>query len=150
MSAVLGNYNCGPLQTLITVIGGLIFNIKFVVSIAWSGISSAFSYIWNLVIMDYLTPGYILFPLIAFSLPTLFRLILRFKKPPLPVYIDLYKQDNLFGSKWNWDYGYQDQIIDLWCRCPVCDYDLVYIENRSRSSEPVLNTDFTCERCCTD
>lgn len=115
-----------------TIIGGIVLSF-------WAPfrdvVESLFLWLWGLVVTAwyYLWEkheiyGWLLVLFVVLSIPTVLGIVSRFKKTEEPTYLDLYKEDYLFGAVWHWSYGNGGAIGNLWCLCPQCKSELVYSE----------------------
>jgi hypothetical protein len=59
-----------------------------------------------------------------------------------------YIQDNIMGLKWKWYWNGND-IANLWCLCPYCDYELSYTEEGLYYGG-IPQLVFKCEHCQND
>jgi len=138
-----------------TVVGGVILSF-------WSTLKDAvikvFTWLWDMLIgaWNYLWSahnvyGWIILALVFLSIPTIISGINRVKKKKELGYAELYREDNLFGAKWQWNYS-NGNITNLEGICPQCQCELVYIEYipkrfRFEDEGKSPKTELKCDRC---
>lgn len=131
-----------------TVIGGLILTLilwlsGFLPSI-WEGCKFALGWFFHFLFSSVSMPVWLIVLISFLVVPTLFRIFSSFRKEALghPNWHD-YKQDEIFGMRWRWDYGlYSGGIINISCFCPSDDTQLIYEDWGSKVA-------FQCETCNT-
>jgi hypothetical protein len=106
----------------------------------------------RVAIASYPVPGWILIVLVALAIIPLFTLLRFIFYGREPGYRQLYRTDDLYGARWQWEYSSDGAIRNLGCLCPVCQTELVYDEHiRDRimpwRDEEDDNTRFICQHC---
>jgi hypothetical protein len=105
----------------------------------WHALKSASIWLLHLLLLSVSVPFWLILLFSPFIIATLFRVFYAIKPKNL-TWSD-YKQDNIMGIKWHWQYGnYSGDIQNIYCLCPYDDTELVYIESLRQVS-------FRCETC---
>jgi len=140
---------------IITVVGGVILTywptfrdaLAKVFIWLWDMLIGAWNYLWS----AHNVYGWVMLALVFLSIPTIISGINRLKKRKEPGYTELYREDDLFGAKWHWNYA-NGSITNLSPFCPQCQTELVYsvfIPRHSRYEDQGKSprTEIICERC---
>jgi hypothetical protein len=113
----------------------------------WSALTS----LGTLLTDHFQIPGWLILILLLLAFPSLIKLFTAIKRKKEPGVFDLYRRDNLFGAIWEWSYN-GNQILNIWCLCPICQSELIYEEHRqsrllTKHDDEPDNTKFICEKC---
>lgn len=138
-----------------TVIGGLILAaILAVLGYLWAPAGSAFSFLWAIVVAvvrwlagNHAIHGWLLLVLVCGSAALVVSRTLAFlhniaRTPPYASYTS----DALFGAVWHWSWS-GIQIIHLWASCPICQAELVQLNERDNYLMSTPHAKFYCEHC---
>ena len=129
-----------------TVIGGAILSTLpqlrgfLLDAISWA--RAGLTWTWATLASYYSMPGWAFLAVGLLGLVGLVAICAGLRPEGKPEYKS-YTEDLLYGAKWRWSWT-RDTISNLWCFCPRCDAQLVYIYD-SLSYEK--KTHFMCEQC---
>lgn len=135
-----------------TVIGGIILMlVEPMRTFLFSLIKTIASWLWYIIkaIPVYITTKHEIsgWLMIIFSVTLLYSIyriikavISKLENDPIKGFISA----NIDGIIWRWSWN-RDNIVNLWCFCPVCDNELVYDDEYDTRFKP--ETYFSCEKC---
>jgi hypothetical protein len=128
------------------VIGG--FVLTFLLWLAgfiqpvWQACKSAFIWLLHFILSSISVPVWLIILVSPFIIATLLRIFATIRRSNVKrLTWREYKEDDIKGMKWRWNYGYYSgDIHDISCFCPSDDTQLIYEHFGSKVV-------FHCETC---
>ena len=134
-----------------TVLGGIVLAA---LTYVWPPVRSLFRALWLAVVAiwhalasSHPVSGWLLLVLacgtVAFVVSRV--LALARKAPPAQPYL-AYTSDTMFGAVWHWSWV-SGQVRNTWASCPICQAELVQLNERDSYLMSNPHAKFYCEHC---